>query len=145
MIKKILFITAIIAVFISCSTPPKEPQKSQSNTVEIRINNDKAQMIESAFVKVLHDAGMQIGGTNPGYILEVSVELEPVEAPAPTMRFIRIIITANLIKDGATVLPYSFNLREGHTTIEAAEDRVFRQAATKIGEEYSEMVRNLKI
>jgi hypothetical protein len=39
------------------------------------------------------------------------------------------------------VLPYNFNIREGHTTQSAAEDRVYRQAGVKIEEEYAGLLR----
>jgi hypothetical protein len=110
--------------------------------VGIRVKNDKSGRIQGAFAKVFSDQGFRSGGNNSRYILDVDINVSPVDFPNNTNKFARIELGANLtdITFGTVLLPYNFNSREGHTSVSEAENRAYRAAELKINEEYPKLL-----
>jgi len=109
--------------------------------IGIDIRNDRAGRIQGAFAAAFSDLGFRTGGTNPRYLLEVDVVLLPTEHSGRNV-FTRMELTANLIdtSTGAVLLPYTFNVREGHIHLSEAETRAFSRAERRINDEYRNML-----
>ncbi|MCL2792499.1 MAG: LPP20 family lipoprotein [Spirochaetaceae bacterium] len=110
--------------------------------VNIVVNNDRAGRIQDAFAKTFTDFGFRSGGSNSRYALRVNVWLSPVDFPDNPHRFILMELSANLT-DTVTrevLLPFTFNIREGHPTVAGAENRVFVSAEQKIEKEYKDIL-----
>ena len=107
-------------------------------TAAVRVNNDRANRVQDAFAGVLSSAGLRTRGNNPLYTLEVRLNVSEVTFPGNRHIFCSIEVSANLIENstGASLFPFSFNLREGHTTYANAEARAFRSAEREIAEKY---------
>jgi len=106
--------------------------------VGIMVANDKSGRLQSAFAKAFSDLGFRSGGNNSRYILKADVTVSPVDLPANQNKFARIELSAvlNDTSTGSVLLPFSFNSREGHTTVSEAENRAYMAAEKKINEEY---------
>ena len=106
--------------------------------VGIAVKNDKSGRIQSAFAKALSELGFRSGGNNSRYMLVADVTVSPVDLPNNQNKFARIELSANLADtgSGSVLLPYSFNSREGHTSVTEAENRAYTAAEKKINEEY---------
>jgi len=107
-------------------------------TVTVSVNNDRANRIQDAFAKVLAGEGLRTRGTNPPYTLEVRLHLSEVNFPNNPHVFCRIEMSANLIENatGASLFPFSFNDRGGHTSYAQAENVAFTLAQRAIEERY---------
>ena len=110
--------------------------------VAIRVQNDKANRIQGALAKALSGIGFQSGGGNSRYVLDVNVVSEPVKVQGNSYLFTRMEITANLTdtSDRSVLLPYNFNVREGHTSQSEADNRAIMAAEKKIGDEYAKLL-----
>jgi len=108
--------------------------------VGISVKNDKSGRIQGAFAKSLAELGFRSGGTNSRYLLEVEVNVSPVELPNQTNKFARIELKANLTdtSNRIVIVPFDFNSREGHTSQSEAENRVYMAAERKISAEYKD-------
>jgi len=112
--------------------------------VGLAVHNDKSGRIHGAFAKALSDLGFLTGGTEPPYLLDVNITTTPCVFTGNPYKYTRIELKAEL-KDAKTLnvfLPYIFNIREGHTTQEEADNRAFASAARKINAEYSNLLKN---
>ena len=109
--------------------------------IEIRVKDDNSGRIQSAFAKVLSDIGFMIGGNNSRYLLDVNITVAPENNPNNQFIFARLLLNANLIDttDNTNLLPYSFNIRDGHNTQDGAVNRIFISAERKITEEYKDL------
>jgi len=113
---------------------------ARSIPVSIRVRNDKAQRIENVFARSFTEIGFRSGGSNSRYVLDVNIIITPLEFPRNPNKFVRMELTANLTdtNQGVVLLPYSYiNNREGHATLEEAENRIFSAAEQKIRSEYT--------
>ena len=112
--------------------------------IGIHIRNDRAGRIQGAFATAFSDLGFRTGGTNPRYLLDVDVIIHPTDHPGARVIFKRMELTANLIDTttGAVLLPFAFNVREGHATQSEAENRTFLVAEQRINNEYRDMLSN---
>jgi len=110
--------------------------------IGIIVNNDREARIQNAFAKVFADLGFRSGGQNARYILRVNVTVSQANYLNNPNKFAMMELSASLADSVTreTLLPYSFSNREGHTTAEAAENRVFISAERKITEEYKEVL-----
>jgi len=112
--------------------------------IGIRVSNDRAGRIQSAFAKSITDIGFRSGGTNSRYVLQVDAVVSPVDLPNNQNKFVRIELYAVLTDtlEGSNLLTYSFNppLREGHLTLSEAENRAYTAAERKINEEYKDIL-----
>ncbi|MCL2763546.1 MAG: LPP20 family lipoprotein [Treponema sp.] len=110
--------------------------------VGISVKNDKSNRIQGAFAKAFSDAGFQSGGSNSRYVLNADITSQPAVIQGNVNLFTRIEVAANLVdtSDGSVVLPYNFNLREGHTSQAEADNRAILSAERKIGAEYAKML-----
>jgi len=109
--------------------------------VSINVRNDRADRIQGAFARAFSDLGFRTGGASPRYVLDVNVILLPTDHAGANV-FARMELSANLIDtvSGAVLLPYNFNLREGHRTASEAENRAFLVAEQRIDREYRDML-----
>jgi len=107
--------------------------------VGIVVANDKSGRLQSAFAKAFSALGFRSGGSGSRYILNVDVAVNPVDLPANQNKFARIELNANLsdTSTGSVLLPYSFNSREGHSSMAEAENRAYMAAEKKINEDYA--------
>ena len=110
--------------------------------VYIRIQNDKSGRIQNAFAKAISDTGFHSGGYNSLYILDVNVTASEADISDSRFKWTRIEINANLMNAGVgtILLPYGFNIREGHTTQSEADNRAIMAAEGKINEEYAKLL-----
>jgi len=109
--------------------------------VGINVSNDRAGRIQSAFARAFSDLGFRTGGAHQRYVLNVNLVILPTDHVGQTV-FSRMELSANLIdtRTGAVLLPYAFNVREGHRTQSEAENRVFIAAEQRIDREYGDML-----
>jgi len=106
------------------------------------VQNDPSGRIQGAFSKILSGMGFQSGSGNSRYLLDIKVNSTPVDLPNNQNKFTRIEVSADLIDEySATVLlPYNFNIREGHLTQSEADNRAFTAAERKINSEYANIL-----
>jgi len=110
--------------------------------VTLGVQGDKSGRIEGAFARALSALGFRSGGSNSPYTLGVSIVTSPVTLAGNQNKFTRIELTANLSDNsaGIVLVPFSFNLREGHLTQDEADNRAYLAAERKINEEYASLV-----
>ena len=118
--------------------------------VGITVSNDRAGRIQGAFARAFSDLGFRTGGANQRYVLEVNLYVRPTDHAAPTEEpdepprvvFSRMELSADLIDTarGAVLLPFRFNVRQGHRTQSEAENQVFIAAEQRIDREYGDML-----
>ena len=106
--------------------------------IGIVIDGDRAGKIRDAFAGALSEIGFRSGGPNSRYVLNIKVTIAPAELPNNTNKFSRIEVSANLTDTAAnTVLvPFNFNLREGHSSQSEADNRAYTQAENRIKRDY---------
>jgi len=113
---------------------------ANSISVGINVDNDRAGRLRGAFASAFTAFGLRTDGANQPYVLEVSLVVQPTEHAAVAGRpvFVRMELAANLINTntGAVLLPYTFNVREGHTVESEANNRAFMSAERRINSEY---------
>ena len=125
--------------------PPGTDYRLEANTIArtipvgLSVQNDKAGRIQGAFAKALTTVGFQSGGINSRYILEVIIETTPISYVNNPIIFTRIEISANLrdTEQGTVLLPYNFDLRDGHSSQSEADNRAYQLAERKINDEYA--------
>ena len=110
--------------------------------INLRVQNDTAGRLQGAFARVVSDLGFQSGGTNSRYLLDVYINTTPVVIAGSPHSWARIEVSANLIDTafGTVLLPYNFNIREGHTTQAEANNRAVMAAERRIIEEYTHLL-----
>jgi len=110
--------------------------------VNLRVLNDSAGRIQGAFARALSELGFQSGGVNSRYILDVNINNSPVELTGSPHRWARIEVTANLVDNalGTVLLPFNFNLREGHSSQPEANNRAVMAAERRINQEYGRLL-----
>jgi hypothetical protein len=117
----------------------------QGSTIGIRINTDRNGTIRNAFTTVLSSVGLKIDNNNSGYLLDIN--LTPlIISNVSNLVYVRFELNAELLdSNGRVLLPYTFNIHEGHTTRAQAEDRAFREAVIKINAEYRDLLSNITV
>jgi hypothetical protein len=107
-------------------------------TVAVDVEGDRANRIRDAFAKVISGEGLRTRGSNPPYVLEVSIDLSEVTFPNNQVIYCRSVVSANLIENetGAVLLPFSITDRVGHTSYANAETSAINAAEKTIGEKY---------
>ena len=115
--------------------------------VAVRVKNDKDGRLESAFSEAVKKAGFK---TVPGnsahdadapYILNVVLNLEPLETPASTEnKYVRYTVKAELSdsRTGKIILPWSTGGREAHFTQGEAEQRALRTIEADVKKRFAE-------
>jgi hypothetical protein len=137
------------------ATPPGTLKKGDDYRLEavdiakaipigLKVRNDKAERIEGAFAKAVSDLKFRSGGVNSRYILDVNVVTSPVDFPNQTNKYTRIELRANLMdtSSGTVLLPYNFNIREGHVSQSEADNRAYAAAEKKIKDDYAKIFDN---
>jgi hypothetical protein len=106
--------------------------------IAVIVDNDRSNRIKDAFAGVLNKQGFRSGGTNPRYVLNISVTFSPVDLPNQQNKFTRYVIDANLTdtQEESVLLPFNINGREGHLSISEAENRAVMAAERKITDMY---------
>ena len=130
---------------IQPSTAPNETVTSSLGPFSIRVQNDRAGRIQGAFTGIISDKSIQNmlnSGTNQRYLLDVIISISEVILPNSPYKFARLELTANLLDTGTgeVLLPYTFFLREGHTTQTEAENRCYISTERKINTEYNKIL-----
>jgi len=115
---------------------------TRSIPINVRVINDKSNRIQSSFANVLSNIGFRSGGFNSRYALDVYIVNTPANNPDNPFIFSRMDLTANLIDtfDNTILLPYSFSVKDGHSSIEEAENRTYILAERRIIDEYNEVL-----
>jgi len=111
--------------------------------IGINVSADRAGRLQGAFASAFTEFGFRTGGANQRYVLQVNVVLQPTEHAGRNV-FARMELSANLVDThtGAVLLPYTFNVREGHTVLSEAENRTFIVAERRINDEYRTLLAN---
>ena len=140
---KKLWVIPVIGMMCASGALAETNVLEKGSTVSIRVNADRGGVIQNAFTAVFFAAGFNIDSSNSGYLLDVTISIEPLNiSNNPNMEFVRFDLTANLLDaNGRIVLPYSMSWREGHFRQAGAEDRAFRNAVTKINDEYGNLLK----
>ena len=109
--------------------------------IGMNVTGDRAGRIQGAFGRAFSDLGFRTGGVGQRYVLNVDVTLLPTDHQTNIV-FSRMELSANLVdvSTGSVLLPFTFNLREGHSTQSEAENRAFIAAERRINEEYGDML-----
>ncbi|MCL2191130.1 MAG: LPP20 family lipoprotein [Treponema sp.] len=109
--------------------------------IGVNVPGDRAGRIQGAFGRAFSDLGFRTGGTNQRYVLDVDITLLPTDHQANVV-FSRMELSANLVdvRTGSVLLPFTFNVREGHRTQSEAENRVFLAAERRINDVYRDML-----
>jgi len=109
--------------------------------IAINVSNDRAGRLQGAFAGAFTDLGFRTGGTGRRYVLDVDVTVQPTDHAGQNV-FVRMELSANLIDTwtGAVLLPFTFNLREGHRTQAEAENRAFLEAERRINNLYGALL-----
>jgi len=112
-------------------------------TVTVSVHNDRANRVQNAFAGALSSQGLRTRGNNPPYILEVFVFANEAVFPNNNFKWCVMEVSANLVESstGAALIPFSFNLREGHSTYANAETRAYAAAEREIAEKFSVLLR----
>jgi len=112
-------------------------------TVTVNVVNDRASRVQDAFARVLSAEGLRTRGNNPRYTLEVRLSVNEVPFPGSPHVFCRIEGSANLVDNttGASLFPFSFNDRAGHTNYTNAEAAAFTNIERIIAERYPALLR----
>ena len=114
--------------------------------INIIVNNDRENRIQSAFAKVFTGLGFRTGTNNERvnahYTLRVNVTLSSNNFPGDQNRYALMELNANLTdtRTAEVLLPFNFTSREGHPTLSSAENRVFLSAEQRIEIEYREVL-----
>lgn len=116
----------------------------QGSTIGIGINGDRDGIIQNAFTTVLSDTGLKNSGNNSDYLLNVTITVTPLAIPNNPMVFVQLELIANLLdSNGKVMLPYTISWRQGHINKAGAEERAFREAVTKINDEYRNLLNDI--
>jgi len=112
-------------------------------TVVVNVMNDRANRIQDAFAGVLSAEGLRTRGNNSAYTLNVILNLSEVTFPGNNLKFCRIEASVNLIENAtrASLFPFSFSERAGHSTYINAEEAAFRIVERIIAEKYPGVLR----
>lgn len=106
--------------------------------VQVEVTGDVNNRIAKAFASVFSKRGFRTGaaaGLEKPYTLAADFQMEDVSFNDPKNKYIRFVLTASLIgKDGAEVLSFSENSREGHTIQTEVQQRAIRSAEKVITE-----------
>ena len=110
--------------------------------VQVRVDNDMAGRIQSAFARALSGMGFRSGGNGSRYVLDVNVTTAEVEIANNPNRWTRITVNAGLTDSGSgtVIFPYTFNERHGHLTQAEADNRAYSAAERRINDEYARLL-----
>jgi hypothetical protein len=115
-----------------------------TNSIPIGINvtNDRNGRIFGAFARRFADWGFETTSGQARYVMNVNVNLSPVELPNNQNFFSRIELEANLRDTSLNIIliPFTFNSREGHLTASEAETRAIAAAERNINEVFASLL-----
>jgi hypothetical protein len=102
--------------------------------IDIQVENDQANRIKGAFAAIIGGRGFQSGGDSSRYVLDGRLNFTPVDLPGQDNEYVRYVLEASLLdrRTGAVLLPYTISGREGHLTVQEAENRAIRSIEREI-------------
>lgn len=111
---------------------------AESIPIKVTIANDRDGRIAAAFSAAIAKAGFKQGGDGSRYALEGTLALSEVDLPKNPNKFVRYQIDSALrdTRANTSLIPYSINGREGHTSQSEAEHRALRVAEQKIRDDF---------
>jgi len=115
---------------------------AKSIPIAVKVSGDRQGRVQAALSKALTNMGFRSGGSNSRYVVDAKLVITEVQLANQPNKFARYEITADLNDTavGQTLLPFSANGREGHTTLAEAENRALAAVERKINEEYKNLV-----
>ncbi|MCL2806264.1 MAG: LPP20 family lipoprotein [Treponema sp.] len=107
--------------------------------IGLRVTNDRNGRIYGAFARCFTNTGFRVVAAQSGlrYVLDVNVNISPVDLPNNPNIMARIEIDAALKDNNLDLLLYNFSSREGHTSRAEAENRCVAAAEQGITREYA--------
>jgi hypothetical protein len=104
--------------------------------VRTEVAGDVDSRISKAFASVFSKRSFRTSAASTGsYTLKADFKLEDVQFDDPKYKYTRFVLTASLMsKDGAELLSFSKNNREGHTIQREAQQRAIFRAEAAITE-----------
>ena len=109
--------------------------------IAINVTNDKENRIKTAFSEAINKAGFRSASSNTRYVLNAVLNLTSTENPNQKNQFSSYSVEARLIdtqQGGVVLFPFNISGREGHVTIQDAENRAINMAVREINEKYGE-------
>lgn len=102
--------------------------------ISIQVENDRDDRIRAAFASVVSDAGFKVAESEARYSIRAIVRFSEADLPRNPNKFVRYQVDASLSdsEKEMSVMPYNITGREGHATVEEAEQRAVRAAEKKI-------------
>ena len=114
--------------------------------IGITVTGDRGDRIRSAFSRAVTAVGFRTGANNSRYMLRFTYSMTEAVFPNNPNRFVVYQINGGLFDTAAENSElFSYGLpptREGHTTLELAEDRALRMAEQRIPQEFEAALRN---
>ncbi len=128
------------------SMRPPEELRLQCRTIaehipiSILVENDRDDRIRGAFAAVVSDAGFKVAESDTRYSIRAVVRFSEADLPRNPNKFVRYQVDAALSdsEKELSVMPYNITGREGHATVEEAEQRAVRAAEKKIRSGFAE-------
>ena len=107
--------------------------------INIRVTNDRNGRIFGAFAKSFTDWGFEATTAASRYVLNADVVLSPVDLPNNPNVFSRAEVAASLVdsRNNLVLLPYNFNVREGHLTRTEADTRAMASLERNVNERFA--------
>jgi hypothetical protein len=103
--------------------------------IRVEVSGDVDSRISKAFASVFSKRGFRTAVTDKSYTLKADFKLEDVPFDGGKYQYTRFILTAALTgQNGAELLSWSENDREGHTIQREARQQAILQAETVITE-----------
>ncbi len=109
--------------------------------ISIQVENDRDDRIRAAFASVVANEGFKVAESDARYSIRAVVRFAEADLPRNPNKFVRYHIDASLSDAGkeTSVMPYNISGREGHATVEEAEQRAVRAAERKIRADFSQL------
>lgn len=107
--------------------------------ISIQVENDRDDRIRAAFAFVVANGGFKVADSDARYSIRATVRFSEADLPRNPNKFVRYQIDAILSdsENNTSVMPYNISGREGHVTVEEAEQRAVRAAEKKIKSDFS--------
>lgn len=109
--------------------------------ISVQVENDRNGRIRAAFASVVAGEGFKVAESDARYSIRAVVRFSEADLPRNPNKFVRYYVDASLADTGmeTSVVPYNISGREGHATVEEAEQRAVRAAEKKIRTGFSQL------
>lgn len=107
--------------------------------ISIQVENDRDDRIRAAFASVVANEGFKVAESDARYSIRAVLRFSEADLPRNPNKFVRYNIDASLsdAEKETSVMPYNISGREGHATVEEAEQRALRAAEREIRSGFS--------